>query len=76
MFDFIKDNLILNDPLILGANISIVFTVIGIVAVLTYFKKWKWLWTNGSQALTIKKSVLCILSQHFSCYSVEESMRS
>ncbi|MEF3309431.1 cytochrome aa3 quinol oxidase subunit I [Paenibacillus sp. GYB004] len=46
MFNFIKDNLILNDPMILGANISILITVIGIVFVLTYFKKWKWLWTE------------------------------
>jgi len=55
MFDFIKDNLILNDPLILGANISIVFTVIGIVATLTYFKKWKWLWNDWITSVDHKK---------------------
>lgn len=46
MFDFIKEHLILDDPLILGANISITLTTIGILFVLTYFKKWKWLWTE------------------------------
>ncbi|RDI41939.1 cytochrome aa3 quinol oxidase subunit I [Falsibacillus pallidus] len=34
------------DPLIYGADVSIVMTMIAIVAGLTYFKKWKWLWTN------------------------------
>ena len=32
------------DPLILGAQISIVLVTIGIVAVLSYLKKWTWLW--------------------------------
>ncbi|RLQ93425.1 cytochrome aa3 quinol oxidase subunit I [Falsibacillus albus] len=34
------------DPLIYGADVSIIMTSIAIVAGLTYFKKWKWLWTN------------------------------
>ncbi|WP_243387158.1 cytochrome aa3 quinol oxidase subunit I [Bacillus kexueae] len=55
MFQFIKDNLILNDPLIIGANISIVLTVIGIVSALTYFKKWKWLWTEWLTTVDHKK---------------------
>lgn len=55
MFDFIKDNLILNDPLILGANVSIAFTVVAVVAVLTYFKKWKWLWTEWITSVDHKK---------------------
>lgn len=55
MFDFIKDNLILNDPMILGANISILLTVIGIVFVLTYFKKWKWLWTEWITSVDHKR---------------------
>lgn len=46
MLEFLKDNLILGDPLILGANISILITVIAIVFVLTYLRKWKWLWTE------------------------------
>lgn len=36
--------IITGDPLILGAQISILLTSIAIVFVLTYFKKWKWLW--------------------------------
>ncbi|MBF0706545.1 cytochrome aa3 quinol oxidase subunit I (plasmid) [Alkalihalobacillus hwajinpoensis] len=55
MIDFIKDNLILDDPLILGANISILLTVIGIVFVLTYFKKWKWLWSEWITTVDHKK---------------------
>lgn len=35
--------IITGDPLILGAQISILLTSIAIVFVLTYFKKWKWL---------------------------------
>ncbi|MBP1154253.1 MULTISPECIES: cytochrome aa3 quinol oxidase subunit I [unclassified Paenibacillus] len=35
---------ITGDPMILGAQISIVLTIIGIVGGLTYLQKWKWLW--------------------------------
>ncbi|MFZ3589669.1 cytochrome aa3 quinol oxidase subunit I [Bacillus sp. DJP31] len=38
--------LITGDPLILGAQISILLTMIGMVAGITYLKKWKWLWTE------------------------------
>ncbi|QOR67071.1 cytochrome aa3 quinol oxidase subunit I [Cytobacillus suaedae] len=38
--------LITGDPLILGAQISIVLTMLGVVGGLTYFKKWKWLWSE------------------------------
>ncbi len=31
-------------PLIWGSDVLILLTSIGIIAVLTYFKKWKWLW--------------------------------
>ncbi|MGD6965399.1 cytochrome aa3 quinol oxidase subunit I [Rossellomorea vietnamensis] len=34
------------DPLILGAQISIGLTMIGLLAGITYLKKWKWLWTE------------------------------
>jgi cytochrome aa3-600 menaquinol oxidase subunit 1 len=56
MFDFIKDNLILNDPMLIGANISILLSVIGIVFILTYFKKWKWLWTEWLTTVDHKKN--------------------
>ncbi|WCK54450.1 cytochrome aa3 quinol oxidase subunit I [Aneurinibacillus sp. Ricciae_BoGa-3] len=32
------------DPLIYGADVSIVLVTLGILFVLTYFKKWGWLW--------------------------------
>ncbi|MCI1859030.1 MAG: cytochrome aa3 quinol oxidase subunit I [Sporolactobacillus sp.] len=32
------------DPMIYGADVSIVLVSLAIVAVLTYLKKWKWLW--------------------------------
>jgi len=32
------------DPLILGAQVSIGLTMVAIAFVLTYFKKWTWLW--------------------------------
>jgi cytochrome aa3-600 menaquinol oxidase subunit I len=35
---------ITGDPLILGSQIAILLTMLGIVAGLTYFKLWKWLW--------------------------------
>ncbi|MCY9178911.1 hypothetical protein, partial [Bacillus inaquosorum] len=34
------------DPLILGAQVSIALSTIAIIFVLTYFKKWKWLWSE------------------------------
>lgn len=36
--------LITGDPLILGAQISILLTTLGVIGGLTYFKKWNWLW--------------------------------
>ncbi|MGD6816446.1 cytochrome aa3 quinol oxidase subunit I [Metabacillus sp. 84] len=55
MFEFIKNNLILDDPLIMGAQVSIGLTTIAIIFVLTYFKKWKWLWTNWLTTVDHKK---------------------
>src|SRR5690606_36618981 len=34
------------DPLILGAQVSIGLAMVAIVFVLTFFKKWRWLWTE------------------------------
>jgi cytochrome aa3-600 menaquinol oxidase subunit I len=36
--------LITGDPMILGSQIAILLTSLGIAAGITYFKKWKWLW--------------------------------
>ncbi|WP_027414816.1 cytochrome aa3 quinol oxidase subunit I [Aneurinibacillus terranovensis] len=43
------------DPLIYGADVSIVLVSIAIVFVLTYFKKWKWLWTEWLTTVDHKK---------------------
>ncbi|GIP38543.1 quinol oxidase subunit 1 [Paenibacillus sp. J31TS4] len=55
MFDFIKENLILDEPLIVGANVSILLTLIGLIFALTYYKKWKWLWTEWITTVDHKK---------------------
>lgn len=49
------DYIITGDPLILGAQVSIVMTSIAIVAVLTYFKKWGWLWREWLTTVDHKK---------------------
>ncbi|MGG3571641.1 cytochrome aa3 quinol oxidase subunit I [Bacillus gobiensis] len=46
---------ITGDPLILGAQISIGLTSIAILFVLTYFKKWKWLWSEWITTVDHKK---------------------
>ncbi|MCA0988834.1 cytochrome aa3 quinol oxidase subunit I [Guptibacillus algicola] len=43
------------DPLIYGADVSIALTLIGVIFVLTYFKKWKWLWTEWLTTVDHKK---------------------
>ena len=47
--------IITGDPLILGAQISILISGIGAVFVLTYFKKWKWLWDEWITSVDHKK---------------------
>jgi cytochrome aa3-600 menaquinol oxidase subunit 1 len=37
---------ITGDPLILGSQIAILLTMVGIVVLVTYLKKWKWLWRD------------------------------
>ncbi|MDX8364727.1 cytochrome aa3 quinol oxidase subunit I [Cytobacillus sp. IB215665] len=37
---------ITGDPLILGSQIAILLTMVGIIGVVTYLKKWRWLWTE------------------------------
>ncbi|MGG0051079.1 cytochrome aa3 quinol oxidase subunit I [Bacillus atrophaeus] len=43
------------DPLILGAQVSIGLTTIALIFVLTYFKKWKWLWSEWITTVDHKK---------------------
>lgn len=42
-------------PLIIGSDIAIILTSLCIIAVLTYFKKWKWLWSEWLTTTDHKK---------------------
>lgn len=46
---------ITDEPLIVGAGISILLTGLAIIFVLTYFKKWKWLWNEWLTTVDHKK---------------------
>ncbi|SFF25020.1 cytochrome aa3-600 menaquinol oxidase subunit 1 [Paenibacillus algorifonticola] len=47
LIDFLlNDFFITGDPLILGAQVSIGLSMVAVVFALTYFKKWRWLWTE------------------------------
>jgi len=43
-------------PIVLGAQISIVLAGISVIALLTYFKRWKWLWNEWLTSLDPKKN--------------------
>lgn len=43
------------DPATIGAAIGMPLMVLGVVGALTYFKKWKWLWTEWLTNLDAKK---------------------
>ena len=53
--DFASHFFVTGDPLIYGADVSIVLTMVAIVFVLTYFKKWGWLWTEWITTVDHKK---------------------
>jgi len=44
-----------SDPATIGAAISMPLAVLGIAGLLTYFKKWKWLWKEYITTLDAKK---------------------
>jgi len=44
--DFASEFFVTGDPMILGAQVSIALAIVAIVFVLTFFKKWRWLWTE------------------------------
>lgn len=55
--------LIKGDPLIVGSQIAIVLTMVGIVALVTYLKRWKWLWKEWLTTVDHKKiGIMYILS--------------
>ncbi len=43
------------DPVTIGAAIGLPVLLIGIIAALTYFKKWKWLWREWITTVDAKK---------------------
>ncbi|MBH5319839.1 cbb3-type cytochrome c oxidase subunit I [Paenibacillus sp. GSMTC-2017] len=53
--DFSSEFFVTGDPLILGAQVSIGLTLIAILFTLTYFKKWRWLWTEWLTSVDHKK---------------------
>ncbi len=44
-----------HDPIVLGGVLGMILGGITVVALLTYFKKWKWLWSNWLTSLDPKK---------------------
>lgn len=52
---FLSHFFVTGEPLIYAADVSIALVSIGIVFVLTYFKKWKWLWDEYLTTVDHKK---------------------
>ena len=44
-----------SDPVTIGAAVGMPLTVVGLVALITYLKRWKWLWNNWLTSLDAKK---------------------
>lgn len=53
--DFASHFFVLGDPLIYGADVSIILVSLAIIFVLTYFKKWGWLWREWLTTVDHKK---------------------
>lgn len=53
--DFASHFFVTGDPLIYGADVSIGLTMVAIFFVLTYFKKWGWLWREWLTTVDHKK---------------------
>ncbi|PWI57545.1 cytochrome aa3 quinol oxidase subunit I [Sulfoacidibacillus thermotolerans] len=53
--NFASHFFVLGDPLIYGADVSIVLVSLAIVFVLTYYKKWGWLWREWLTTVDHKK---------------------
>lgn len=43
------------DPVTIGAAVGMPLTVLGLVALITYLKRWRWLWENWLTSLDAKK---------------------
>lgn len=60
---FASDFFVTGDPLIYGADVSIAMTIVVVVFVLTYFKKWTWLWREWLTSVDHKKiGIMYIIS--------------
>lgn len=44
-----------SDPVTMGAAVGMPLTVLGLVGLITYLKRWKWLWTEWITSLDAKK---------------------
>ena len=54
--DFLfNDFFVTGEPFIYAADIMIVLTSLFIIGILTYFKKWKWLWNEWITSVDHKK---------------------
>jgi cytochrome aa3-600 menaquinol oxidase subunit 1 len=54
---------ITGDPLILGSQIAILLTMLGVVGGITYLKKWNWLWTEWITTVDHKRiGIMYIIS--------------
>ncbi len=53
--------IVTGNPLIYGAEVSIVLATVGILFVLTYFKKWRWLWREWLTTVDHKKIAVMYL---------------
>jgi cytochrome aa3-600 menaquinol oxidase subunit I len=53
--DFASHFFVTGEPMIYGADVSIILVSIAIVFTLTYFKKWKWLWREWLTTVDHKK---------------------
>jgi cytochrome aa3-600 menaquinol oxidase subunit 1 len=53
--EFASTFFVTGDPLILGAQVSIALAMIAIVFVLTYFRKWGWLWREWLTSVDHKR---------------------
>lgn len=62
-FHLPKNFFVTGEPMIYAADVLIVLTMVGIVFVLTYYKKWKWLWDEWLTTVDHKKiGIMYIIS--------------
>lgn len=62
---FASDFFVTGDPLIYGADASILLVSIAIIFVLTYYKKWGWLWREWLTTVDHKKIGIMYIFEAF-----------